>query len=266
MPIQTSAPITVFDQEAFHAVDKVVRGCAFDIHNELGRYLDERLYQAELAARLSARNMSASREMRMTLTLDDFSRDYFADLLVNGGVIIETKAVNKLTHAHKAQTLTYLYLCGLHHGTLLNLRPDRVEHQFVSTTLTMKDRRRIELNLQGWKPFTPRCETLYTTLNRALADWGARLSPVLYRDIIVHFLGGESEVAHKVEVRSNHGPLGKQPVSLVAPDIAFSVTSSGHRPDIVRDHQHRFLRHTDLRAMHWINLGGQTITIQTIEQ
>ena len=48
MPIQTSGPIAIFDQEAFHVVDKLVTGVAFDIHNEFGRYLDRRLYQREL--------------------------------------------------------------------------------------------------------------------------------------------------------------------------------------------------------------------------
>jgi GxxExxY protein len=107
MPIHTSIPITVFDQEAFHAVDKVVTGMAFDIHNEFGGYLDERLYQRELGSRLSVRGLDVHREMQMTLTLDDFSRDYFADFLVNHGVIVETKAVAALTNAHKAQTLNY---------------------------------------------------------------------------------------------------------------------------------------------------------------
>ena len=51
MSILTSAEIKVFDQEAFHGVDKRVTGMAFDVHNEYGSNLDERLYQAELAHR-----------------------------------------------------------------------------------------------------------------------------------------------------------------------------------------------------------------------
>ena len=39
------------------------------------------------------------REMQMMLTLDDFSREYFADFLVNNGVIVETKAVEALNNA-----------------------------------------------------------------------------------------------------------------------------------------------------------------------
>jgi len=264
MPIQTSIPITVFDQEAFHAVDKVVTGVAYDIHNEFGRYLDERLYQRELASRLSGRGLVAHREMQMTLTLDDFSRDYFADFLVNNGVIVETKAVEALTNAHKAQTLNYLYLCGLHHGTLLNFRPERVQHQFVSTTLTAGDRRRVDWDLRDWTPLTPRCDILRSTLVRALEDWGARLDPTLYRDVITHFLGGESEVVRNVEVRSEHGRLGDQRVHLVSRDVAFSVTAAVHRPDVVREHQRRFIQHTTLRAMQWINLSGQTVSLHTI--
>lgn len=127
MPITTSVPIKVFDQEEFHAVDKVARGLAFDMHNEMGRYLDERLYQAELTARLKNRGFEVAREMKITLSLDGFEKEYFVDLLVDGGVIIETKTAESLTPAHRAQVLNYLYLCGLFHGALLNFRMERVQ-------------------------------------------------------------------------------------------------------------------------------------------
>ncbi len=51
MPIWTSSPIKIIDQETFHQIDRKVTGLAFDIHNEFGRYLDEEFYQAELARR-----------------------------------------------------------------------------------------------------------------------------------------------------------------------------------------------------------------------
>ena len=54
MPITSSVPIKQFDQPSFHAVDEVVTGIAFDVHNEFGRYLDERLYQTELDERFAA--------------------------------------------------------------------------------------------------------------------------------------------------------------------------------------------------------------------
>jgi hypothetical protein len=114
-----------------------------------------------------------------------------------------------------------------------------VQHQFVSTTLTTEDRRRVDWDLQGWTALTPRCDILHSTLARALDDWGARLDPTLYRDVITHFLGGESEVVRNVEVRSEHGRLGDQRVHLVSPQIAFSVTAAVHRPEVVREQPSR---------------------------
>ena len=90
MPITSSVPIQQFDQPSFHAVDEVVTGIAFDVHNEFGRYLDERLYQTELDERFAAREFNSVREMKITLSLDDFAKDYFVDFLINAGVILES--------------------------------------------------------------------------------------------------------------------------------------------------------------------------------
>jgi len=265
MPIVLSSPIVIYGQEAFHAVDKVVTGCAFDIYNAMGRFFDERLYQAELEAHLTDRGLSVEREMKIVLTLDGFTRDYFVDLLINGGVIVETKAAETLTPAHRAQVLNYLYLVGLYHATLLNFRTERVEHEFVSTTLTPALRRRITWNLAGWQPLCPGCEILHDTLRRVLGDWGSGLAPALYRDAISHFLGGEAEVVREVAIGSMHGNIGTQKIHQLADDIAFSVTASAHRPDRVEEHQRRFIQHTRLRALQWVNVYRQTVTLQTIQ-
>src|ERR1051326_6259215 len=107
MPITTAIPITVFDQESFHAVDRQVTGIAFDIHNELGRYLDEKLYQRELTRRCRSVGLAAEPEMQIKVSFGVFTKDYFVDLLINHGVIIETKAASALSLAHRGQTLNY---------------------------------------------------------------------------------------------------------------------------------------------------------------
>lgn len=266
MPIYTASPITVFDQPAFHSVDEVVTGIAFDLHNEFGRYLDEALYKTEMANRLAACGYDVAREMKITAELDDFQKEYFADFLINSGVIVETKVAEALTPAHTAQTLNYLFMCGLNHGTLLNLRSARVEHEFVSTKLTLEDRRRASWDLSDWSPLSPNCSLLKFTLERALTDWGGGLDPILYRDALTHFLGGSDIVIRDVELRSQFGLLGTQKVHHVADGIAFSVTASVHRPKTVLEHHKRFLRHTSLRAIQWVNLDRQKITLWTIKK
>jgi GxxExxY protein len=265
MPIHTAVPIRVFDQESYHQVDKRVTGLAFDIHNEFGRYLEESLYQSELARRCREVGFTVEPELQIDVTFRDFTKTYFADHLIDGGVIIELKAVAALDAAHRGQALNYLFLCGLHHGTLLNFRTERVQHEFVSTSLTLHDRRQYEVTDSHWKPMTPRCAEFCDLLHQMLKEWGAFLDPILYRDALTHFLGGEERVVQEINISSAGFVIGTQKMHLLANDIAFSVTASTHRPAAVLEHQRRFLRHTPLRALHWINLNHKKIELQTIE-
>ena len=264
MPIHTELPIKVLDQASFHAIDEVVTGLAFDIHNEFGRYLDERLYQAELLQRLRVRGFVVAHETKIAVSLESFSKDYFVDFLINSGVIVETKSVETLAPSHRAQLMTYLFLCGLHHGTLLNFRPERLQHEFVSTQFTPSARRDVSYDPEEWRPFSKRCPGVMDTLRRALAEWGACLAPALYRDVITHFLGGEERVVREIPVLSGETSLGVQKVHLVTDDVAFSVTTSVHRPDAVWEHQRRFPRHTRLRAIQWINLDRLNVSVRTL--
>jgi GxxExxY protein len=265
MPIQTSVPIRIFDQESFHQVDRRVTGMAFDIHNEFGRFLDENLYQGELTRRCRASGLAVQAELEISVSLGDFNKYYFADHLINQGVIIETKTAAALSTAHKGQTLNYLFLCGLHHATLLNFRTERVLHEFVSTRLTSADRHRYEVVALDWKPLTARCQELQKVMHQLLNEWGAFLDPVLFRDALTHFLGGEERVVREISVQSDGERIGTQKTHLLTDDIAFSVTASTHRPDLVLEHQRRFLNHTPLRAIQWINLNHHQIEFRTIQ-
>lgn len=264
MPVSVAQPLKVFTQDEYHAIDRVVTGTAFEIQNEFGRYMDEELYQAAMAATLVAKGLTVTRELKITLTLDTFRKDYFADLVLNGGVIVETKAAEALTGAHKSQVLNYLYLCGLHHATLLNMRPERVQREFVSTSLTEEHRRALIWHTAKWRPMGPGCEVLKRTLVRALKDWGARLEVAAYKDLAIHMFGGEDSVIRRVPVRSEHGVIGQQRLCLLAEDVAFSITASMKNPQGTLEHQRRFLSHTPLRGIQWVNLNGQDITFETI--
>ena len=108
-------------------------------------------------------------------------------MLVNDGVIFEIKAVSSLSPKHLGLTLNYLFLAGLHHATMLNFRTERVQHEFVSTSIRRADRQAYELDIEGWKPRSQRCDLLLDCLRRCLQDWGARLDPLLYRDAIMDY-------------------------------------------------------------------------------
>ena len=164
MPITIAAPIEVFDQPSFHLVDERGTGLAFDIHNEFGRYLNERLYPAERLRRLRECGCESQRAVKFSVMLDGFIKDYCIDFLVRHGVIVETKTVEARTAAHRAQLLAYLFLCGLCHGTLLNFRPERVPHEVGLPRLPHEARRRVGCVTSHWQPLSDRCRLLLVTL------------------------------------------------------------------------------------------------------
>lgn len=54
-------------------------------------------------------------------------------------------------------------------------------------------------------------------------------------------------------------------MNLISDDEAFAVTAVKKKKRSVFSHQQKLLRHTSLRAIHWINLCQSKVEIQTIE-
>lgn len=122
----------------------------FKMHNELGRHLDEKIYERELAFRLGGAGIHAQMQVPLGLQFEDYSTTLFVDLLVEGSTIYELKAGSALAPAHRAQALSYLFLADTRHGKLVNLGTPRVEHEFVSTSLSFDDRRQFEIVDREW--------------------------------------------------------------------------------------------------------------------
>ncbi len=123
MPVQIAAQIIKPTKKRFYEIDYLVTGHAHAIHNEFGRLMHEHIYQAELARRCIADGLPTLREVQLLLTHETFQKPYYIDLLVDSSVPVETKTNETLVPANTAQTLNYLYIANLDHGTLLNLRP-----------------------------------------------------------------------------------------------------------------------------------------------
>ncbi len=194
MPIEFRENFLVFDQEAFGAIAFEVMDKAFQVHNKLGRFFDEEAYKQELAHVLGSR---AVLEAAIMVKHDDFFKTYFIDLLVDQGAIFELKTVSHLTDEHRAQLISYLLLTGGRHGKLINFRPERVEHEFVNTTLTHADRITFAIDDSAWDNSVELASEIRRRVEAFLRDWGTGLDLRLYVDALTHFLGGEDHVCQK---------------------------------------------------------------------
>lgn len=242
MPIEVGAKIQVCDQEEFHALDRLVMGFVFEVHSEFGRLLDEDLYKSEVAIRCAHNGLQpAEREVRIRVSHDGFSKDYFMDLLIGHTFMLEGKVAERLSAAHRGQALNYLLLTGMQHGRLVNFRRERVEHEFVSTTLTPEERRRFLIVEREWVAMNAASGQLKAKTVELLEDWGAFLDVNLYREALVHFLGGADSVRQEVDLFSGSRRVGGQHLNLLNPQTGFAVTMKHEDIGAMRDHLNRLL-------------------------
>ena len=103
-------------------VTQQVIAAAIDVHRELGPGLLESTYEACLVFELAERGLRVERQKALPVTYKDVRIDcgYRIDLLVEGQVIVELKAVQALDPIHEAQLLSYLKLSDCHVGLLIN--------------------------------------------------------------------------------------------------------------------------------------------------
>ncbi len=261
MPVKVHADIRHLDQDEFGQIAYHVMDHAFAIHNELGRFFNDDIYRDAVAARVA----ESSTEVLIEVLFDDFRKKYYMDLLVQQGAVVELKTLNRLGASQRSQLLTYLLLCELSHGKLINFRPRLVEHEFVNTQLKRTDRTGFQVVKRNWQDPGRVDQSLEPWLVAFLRDVGVGLDVHLYEAAVSHLLGGEHAVLREIDIFAGQHKLGRQTVRLAAPNWAFKVTTIKETDvPIFQDHARRFLNHTALHGLHWINVTRELVTFTTI--
>lgn len=114
--------------EIFQLCDQV-RETAFALHRYLRHGHLEKVYENGLAHRLRKAGVQVKQQHPLQVLDEDGTvlGDYFADLLVEGELIVELKACKALTDEHVAQLLGYLRGCRIEHGLLVNFGSGKLE-------------------------------------------------------------------------------------------------------------------------------------------
>lgn len=97
-------------------------GAAIEVHRILGPGLLESAYEACLCYELGLRGLKYERQVDLPLMYKDLDVPvgYREDVIVEGAVLVELKAVERVLAVHEAQLLTYLRLSAIRVGLLLN--------------------------------------------------------------------------------------------------------------------------------------------------
>ena len=109
------------DAKLNELTDQII-GAAVRVHRELGPGLLESAYEACVSFELVEQGLSFERQKGLPIVYRGRKLDcgYRIDLLVEGLVVVEIKAVERVERVHRAQVLSYLRLTGCKVGLLIN--------------------------------------------------------------------------------------------------------------------------------------------------
>ncbi len=265
MPMVPQHPIRRIPEKEFHELDYAIMKLAFDTHNALGRFYDEKIYQAELARHCKHSGFDISMEFEIKLVHGDYQKPLYIDLLADKSSVYELKACSCITEPHRIQTLNYIFASETKHGKIINFRPKSVEHEFVSTQLDLHKRRDFSISDGTWASGS-HADRLRALVLDLLTDWGAFFDTDIYLDAICHFLGGKGAVIRDTSIHSDNTVIGRQTIPHLSDTEAFCLTSVSKNIPTYESHLIRFLKHTKLEAIHWINLNRSKVGFSSLNK
>jgi GxxExxY protein len=96
-------------------------GAALEIHKSLGCGFLEAVYEEAMAHEMDIQRICHERQKPLSISYKGKQlKDYICDFLVEDKVLVELKAMKKLTEVEEAQVLNYLKASGLRVGLLFN--------------------------------------------------------------------------------------------------------------------------------------------------
>ena len=107
----------LYEQESF----KIIGAC-ISVHKELGSGFFEAVYQEALVIEFRNHRIPFEQEKSLEIYFKGIrlNKKYCADFICYDRIILELKALNKMTSEHEAQLLNYLKATGLKLGILIN--------------------------------------------------------------------------------------------------------------------------------------------------
>src|SRR5688572_20631160 len=107
-------------------------GCAFEVLNELGHGLNEKLYENSLVVEFKRRAIAFDQQRRFeVLYKGEHVGEFIPDLIAFGKVVVDTKTIDRITDHERGQMLNYLRITKLPVGLILNFKHAKLEFERI---------------------------------------------------------------------------------------------------------------------------------------
>jgi GxxExxY protein len=129
---QIGRPKDLRDEQTYTII-----GAAMEAHRILGHRFLEPVYQAALARELTERGVGFRREVDLPICYKGLDLDvrYRADFVCYNSILVEVKALERLTDKEGSQVINYLAASRLGRGILLNFGASSLQvRRFVGPT------------------------------------------------------------------------------------------------------------------------------------
>ena len=105
-------------------------GTAMEVHNVLGPGYLEAVYQNAMAREFKLRNIDYEEQVNLQVDYKgNIIGEYRADYLVDEKVVVEIKAIKRISEIQEAQLINYLKGTGYKIGLLINFGAMSLEHK-----------------------------------------------------------------------------------------------------------------------------------------
>jgi GxxExxY protein len=118
--------------------EKII-GVFYEVYNELGFGFLESVYREAMRIALGQAGLRVEAEVPVPVSFRGTVVGVFrADLVVNGGVVLELKTAESISKTHEAQVLHYLRASTMEIGLVMNFGPDAKFRRIVLQNVRKK--------------------------------------------------------------------------------------------------------------------------------
>ena len=111
--------------------EKII-GFSFEILNEIGRGLHEKIYENALAVLFKQNGVAFDQQRRLPVLFRGVDiGEYVPDLIAFGSVIVDTKVIDRITDHERGKMLNYLRIAKLRVGLVVNFKKPKLEFERV---------------------------------------------------------------------------------------------------------------------------------------
>jgi len=116
----------------FKAETEKIIGFAFEVLNEVGHGLNEKIYENSLIVLFKKNAIAFDQQRRFPVFFRQVEvGEFIPDLITFGTVIVDTKVIDRITDHERGQMLNYLRITKLRVGLILNFKKPRLEWERI---------------------------------------------------------------------------------------------------------------------------------------